>query len=137
MNLFGQVKFPTADEKKGLGTGEFDETIGLETSKSLTEMWNIYADLYYSFIGDPPDVDFDNVVSYDVGVGYKITPETEATLYYRESTALLDSRENPRDILLGLNHKMDEKTKIKGEVGFGVSDGSPDVSATAGLDYLF
>ena len=137
LNLLGQVKFPTADEKKGLGTGEFDETVGLESSKALNDLWNLYADFYYSVIGDPPGIDFDNMISFDAGVGYQFTPKTEATVFYRESTALLDNRENPRDILLGANHKMSEQTKIDGNVGFGLSDGSPDVSVTAGMSYLF
>src|SRR5262249_23301885 len=30
-----KIKFPTADENKGLGTGEFDETIGVSFSKTF------------------------------------------------------------------------------------------------------
>src|SRR5207253_10138294 len=29
------IKFPTADENRGLGTGEYDETIGVDLSKRL------------------------------------------------------------------------------------------------------
>lgn len=31
----GKIKFPTADEEAGLGTGEFDEGVGLEASKRI------------------------------------------------------------------------------------------------------
>ncbi len=30
-----KIKFPTADDSRGLGTGEFDETLGVDLSKAL------------------------------------------------------------------------------------------------------
>src|SRR3989441_7117590 len=32
-----KIKFPTADETRGLGTGEYDETIGVDLSKRRSE----------------------------------------------------------------------------------------------------
>jgi hypothetical protein len=32
-----KIKFPTADSDRGLGTGEFDETIGVDLSKRLID----------------------------------------------------------------------------------------------------
>jgi hypothetical protein len=37
-----KIKFPTADSDRGLGTGEFDETIGVDLSKRPIE--RLYGD---------------------------------------------------------------------------------------------
>ncbi len=134
---YAQIKFPTADDAKGLGTGEFDESLGLEANKPLNDLWTIYGDIGYTFIGDPPAVDLNNEFSYRVGVGYQVTKETQTTLSYQEKTALLDNHDNPRDIIVGLNHAMNQDITLYGDLGFGLSNGSPDISATLGTRYLF
>ena len=134
---FGQLKFPTADEEKGLGTGEFDTTLGLESSKNLNELWSTYIDLYYTFIGEPPGTDLDDQFTFDGGVGYNLTEKTMATLFYREQTALVDDEDNARDVILGLNHMIDDATKIYGKSSFGLTDGSPDWTLIGGIAYLF
>ena len=89
------------------------------------------------YIGDPPRVDLNNEFAYDVGAGYHFSKETEATLFYRESTALVDNNDNPRDIILGVNHDLGEDIAIHGNLGFGLSDGSPDTSVLLGMSYWF
>lgn len=44
------IKLPTADEKKGLGTGEFDLGIGMQVSKWFDE-WHGYAETTLVFQG--------------------------------------------------------------------------------------
>ena len=133
----GKIKFPTADDEEGLGTGEFDEGFGLEAGKTLNAFWSLYADIYYTFIGEPPGTDLDNEVAFNVGAGYNLTDETSASLFYQERTALVDGRDNPRDIFLALNHELNNTTDVFGGVSFGVSDGSPDFGVTAGTKYRF
>lgn len=132
-----QIKFPTADDDEGLGTGEFDETLGLEASKTLDDLWSVYGDLYYTFIGEPANKDLDNEFAYDVGAGYSMSEQTELTLFYGERTALVDGRDNPRDITLGLNHDLSQNTLLYGNAGFGLNNESPDVLLTVGMGYLF
>ena len=137
LSPIAQIKFPTADDKDRLGTGEFDETLGMEAKKMFNERWAGYGDIYYTFIGDPPRVDLNNEFAYDVGAGYHFSKETEATLFYRESTALVDNNDNPRDIILGVNHDLGEDIAVYGSLGFGLSDGSPDTSVLLGMSYWF
>ena len=137
LSTIGQIKFPTANDNDGLGTGEFDETIGLESSKNFDQLWSGYLNLYYTFIGEPPGRELDNEFTFSIGVGYQIRPSTQATLFYRESTALVDDQDNPRTVSLGLNHKLTNETMIYGSTGFGVSEGSPDVILSLGASYLF
>ena len=57
----------------GLGTGEFDEGVGVELTKSLTDRWLAYLDGGYNIIGDAPETNFNNQWWYDVGIGYDVT----------------------------------------------------------------
>src|SRR5256712_7866557 len=45
-----KIKFPTADSARGLGTGEFDETVGVDLSKTLFPRFVSYVTLAYTFI---------------------------------------------------------------------------------------
>ena len=137
INAVGQIKFPTADDTKGLGTGEFDETLGLETSKSLDDYWQFFADFYYTFIGDPAGMDLNNEFAFNLGAGYKVNPETTVSLAYQERTAIVDDRPNPRDLVLEVIHKMDEAISFNGNIDAGLSNGSPDFGITVGMGYLF
>ena len=137
VNTVGQIKFPAADDKKGLGTGEFDETLGVETGKNLNDFWGLFADFYYTFIGDPRGVDLNNEFAFDLGVGYKVTPPTVVSLAYEERTSLLDNKSNPRDLLFGVTHKINEALSLNGKINVGLSKGSPDFGITAGMGYNF
>lgn len=69
VDIYGAVaaKIPTASESKGLGTGEFDYSAYLSIAKYIGQMkWNVHAG--YTLIGDPPDIDYDNQLSYGIGL---------------------------------------------------------------------
>src|SRR6266511_3076965 len=62
-----KIKFPTADEDRGLGTGEFDETFGVDLAKRLVDGLFGYVGLAYTFIGSPPGSDLKNSFGWSVG----------------------------------------------------------------------
>lgn len=65
---FLEVKFPTADASRGLGTGEFDEKIGVYVTKKVGGQWTTHVDLSYTFVGSPPHTDLRNVFDWSVGL---------------------------------------------------------------------
>lgn len=137
LSLMGEIKFPTADEEDGLTTGEFDETIGIEMSKSLSERWQAIVDLYYTFIGDPENFEIDDEFNYNLGLSYGFTPYTALTVIYQERTALVDDEDNPRQIVTYVSHQIKESIGLIGGVLFGLTDGSPDVGITGGFNWRF
>lgn len=88
--LTARIKFPTADASRGLGTGEFDEKFGVQLSKNLTDRWVSFADVGYTFVGSPPGVALRNQWSYDIGLGYALTPNLLGSVYYE--LRILDRR---------------------------------------------
>lgn len=135
--ITGRVKFPTADEGRGLGTGEFDEGFGVELSKTLFTDWIAYLDGGYTFIGDPTGLDLNNQWYYDLGAGYYITNNLLASVFYEEFRALREGNSNPRDFLFSLNLKASSAWRLTTSVLVGVSDGAPDYEFTGGLSYRF
>ncbi|MHC4517801.1 MAG: transporter, partial [Planctomycetota bacterium] len=61
IDLVGSLKIPTADEDKGLGTGEADFTVMAEFARRLAdEAWVALGELGYTFVGEPSGSDADN-----------------------------------------------------------------------------
>ncbi|MDE2027836.1 MAG: transporter [Candidatus Omnitrophica bacterium] len=137
MSLIDQVKLPTADDKKGLGTGKFDDTIGTELSKSLGDYWQVFSNLYYTFVGSPNGEDLKNQFTYDVGAGYKVTSQIWAHLYYEESTAIISDTSNPRTLFIGGDYQLTPPVDIFSDLGIGLSEGSPDISISFGAGIKF
>lgn len=137
LDLNGYVKFPTADEGKGLGTGEFDAGPGISFGKRFLEDWRAFADIYYIFIGDPSGIDLKDQTSFDVGVSYDFTSELTGSFAYEQSTALVSGGQDPEAISLGLNYKFNETFRAFGGLAFGLSDASPDQRITIGVGIAF
>ena len=67
-----KIKFPTADSGRGLGTGEFDETVGVDLSKTLFPRFVSYVTLAYTVIGSPAGTSLDNSFGWSVGAAYLV-----------------------------------------------------------------
>lgn len=138
LTLTGRIKLPTADEEKGLGTGEFDETVGLEFAALLRPPWTLYLDTYYTFIGEPPGADFKNRFSFDMGLGRQLTESVSGSLYYEESTSIVEGTENLRDIMASIEVRLN-KFKASRDVRLfvgayvGLTQSSPDYGLSVGL----
>jgi hypothetical protein len=133
----GRIKFPTADENRGLGTGEFDEGFGVEVSKTLVGNWLGFLDFGYTFIGDPPGVDLRNQWYYDFGAGYNVTKNLLLSAYYEEYRALIPQLSNPRDLLFALNYKATSALRFNASLLIGLSDGAPAYGLTSGISWRF
>lgn len=137
INVVGKIKFPTASFSKGLGTREFDETVGGELGKWFFDHLNLFADVNYTFIGDPPNQPLNNQFMFDVGAGYLLTPKLFASALYEERTALLDGQPNSRLLLFGSTYSVNKTIRLNGSILTGLSDGAPDFGLTVGLDVRF
>ncbi|HKO30492.1 MAG TPA: transporter [Nitrospiraceae bacterium] len=132
-----KIKFPTADRDRGLGTGEFDEGLGLQVSKKLTEAWISFMDLGYTNLGNPPGVTLRNQWNYDLGVGYYFTKALLASVFYEEWTAVISGLQNPRDLLVAMNYTASSTWRFNSFIARGLSDGAPDWAFTVGLNARF
>lgn len=135
--VLARIKFPTADRDRGLGTGEFDEKLGVQLSKTLTEKWIAFADLGYTFIGSPPGVELQDQWNYDIGAGYYITPALLGSVYYEEWTAVVSGFENPRDLYFDATYTLTPAFRVNAGFLIGLSSGAPDYGLIGGLSVRF
>lgn len=133
---FGRVKFPTADEDKGLGTGELDYGFGVELDKKVG-LVGLFADVGYTVRGDPPGIDLRNQVSYGGGLSYDFTRAVTGSVALEGRTAAVSGQDDPLDVFLDLAYRLTRATTLTGGVSFGLTDGSPDFGVTIGTSYKF
>lgn len=70
LGVMAFAKIPTADDEKGLGTGETDFGVGLALTKQLVPA-TLHANVGYTVMGEPEGVeDWDNVINYGLGVNF-------------------------------------------------------------------
>lgn len=132
-----RLKIPTADAEKGLGTGEPDEGVGVELTKTLGDKWVSFADAGYTFIGKPPGVDLRNQWYYDAGLGYYVTKELLVSGYYEYYRSLLAGYQAPQDFLFAVNYTLSGGWALNGSTQIGLSDGAPAYALSVGIAYGF
>lgn len=137
LSLVGKIKVPTADKNKGLGTGKFDETIGVELARSIVPDWTGYLDVYYTFIGSPAGLDLKNTTAFDIGASYKWAEDMTLSLFYAESTPVVSGVEDLRDLLANVEYRFSKEASLFGGIDIGLSTSSPDIGITGGFSYRF
>lgn len=125
LDATGKIKFATADEDKGLGTGENDYSAQIDAYVPAGKVTPL-ATLGYRVLGDPPGVDLDNVVYASAGLTYAIDKRTNtgAIFDYREASS--ERAEARRELLVFLSGKPQPGWSLQGYAVRGFSDDSPD-----------
>jgi hypothetical protein len=134
IDLVGGIKFPTASEDKGLGTGRFDFTALSEFTWRLGDSpWSVLAELGYTFVGKIPGMDMKNRWLYNVGLAYDVDPKLTLSGYLDGRTAIFEGEEDPLSVLLMGQYKFRPDLRLDTLFEIGLSDGSPDFGVTLGL----
>ncbi|MDD2805146.1 MAG: transporter [Elusimicrobiales bacterium] len=136
-SLGGRIKLPTADEKKGLGTGEMDQGAGFEFGKALNERWTLLAEGYYTIIGDPAGADYNNQLALSLGFYKPLRRDLGLTVLYETSSALLDGGADPRTLSAALVKGGSGGLEYTVSLALGLSEGSPQYGLGAGFGRKF
>ena len=132
--LGGEVKFPTADEGRGLGTGEFDFIVeggGVWVRDNFTP----FAVLGYRFFGDSSAFDLNDVFFSSVGVGYQALQRLNVGLLfdYREATS--DNAGELMELVPFLNWKVTRHWSANMYASAGLAEGSADGGVGLQINY--
>ncbi len=134
IDLVGSIKFPTADDDEGLGTGEVDFTaLGEFTWRLGDSPWIALAELGYTFVGEPSGVDVRNRWLYSLGLAYELDPKVTLSGYLDGRTAIFEGNEDPLSILLIGEYKFRPDLRFDTMFEFGLTSGAPDFGITLGL----
>ena len=126
MDLTGKVKFGTADEDKGLGTGKNDYSVQADFYKFANQL-TLLGSFGYKFRGDPTGVELNDVFMASVGGIYKFTPKTRGGLFfdYRESAII--GNDSIQELTGFVSRRISENWRLQVYALTGFTDSSPDL----------
>ena len=128
MDLTGKVKIATADEDKGLGTGENDYTVQADFYK-FVDQFTWLGSVGYKFRGDPTGIDLDNVLMASLGGTYKFTPDVNAGLFFDYREAAISGSDSIQELSGFVSRRLSEDWRIQVYALTGFTNSSPDWGA--------
>ena len=125
VELSGRIKIGTADEEQGLGTGEEDYTIQLDLSKNVGRV-TPFAAVGYRFIGDPPEVKFNNKIFASAGLSLSLGRRFSMGLAYDWAQSAVPGSPDIQEIAPFGSIKLTEHLAFDPYAVIGLSNSSPD-----------
>ena len=119
------IKFGTADEAKGLGTGENDYSGRLDAYKYF-DRFALLGTAGYKVRGDPADTDLDDVFFGTIGVAYQTRAANLVGLYYDYRQSALVNYDDIEEITGIVSTRINENWDLQVYAFAGLTDSSPD-----------
>ncbi len=136
VDFTGRIKFGTASDTRGLGSGENDYAIQTNIDKNFGPMYASLG-LGYKFLGEPSGVNYKNVVYGSLGGGYNFSKDTEVGVSYDWATASVSGSPKPQELSIYGSHYINNNYKLSAVLYGGLSDANPDVGGGLTLKYYF
>lgn len=124
LDVGGRVKFGTADETKGLGTGETDFTAQMDVIKFMRGATAI-ASAGYVVRGDAQDFDLDDGVIAAIGGTFDATPRVRLGAFFEYQQAAYEFNDDRVELLGFLGWRM-RTWRAQVHASAGLSDSAPD-----------
>jgi hypothetical protein len=136
LDAIGKIKFATADETKGLGTGENDYALQADASQTIGA-FTALATLGYRFVGDPPGIELRDVWFGTLGAAYRIAAGMSVGAFYdaRQSTSPGTPYAREVTAYFAYTPRRGFRAQLYGSRG--LADGSADWGVGALLGYAF
>jgi hypothetical protein len=134
--LCPSVTLPTADDQKGLGSGETDYDLTWLASKSFGEKTGVHLNVGYSWLGDPPDEDKGDLIHYGVAADYQIVDSLQLIGELFGELELKDY-ESALQSNIGFRWEVIDDFLLVASAGSRISGDAPDFSAKVGFIWVF
>lgn len=134
--LTGKIKFATADEARGLGTGENDYAAEVGALKNLDRL-AAFGGAGYKVLGDPPGINDKNVFYGFAGAEYRFDELRSGGIVLDIAQATTTAGSDFRQLTAYLARVIDRNLTARGYAMLGLSDGAPDWGVGFGLIYYW
>ena len=134
--ITGSIKLGTADENKGLGTGENDFFFEGGVIKHIDE-YILSATLGYEISGDSPVFEYNDVFYGTAGLSKLLSKNSRigSSLYF--SQAITDTSDSPLELSIFYTQPVAKTRSIYLFLSKGFSDGSPDFSVGGRIQFYY
>jgi hypothetical protein len=137
VDLGAKVKFGTADETRGLGTGQNDYSLQADLYKPLDEKLSLFGSLGHRWYGDPPGVDLKNVFYWAIGGAYRVSATTSAGVAYDYRPAITTGGGEISELTAFVTRRLSREWKLQPYLVLGFGRASPDWGAGAQIGYSY
>lgn len=137
VDLGARLKFPTASEDRGLGTGGFDFGAGPSFLKRFGKYIGLL-DAELVLREKPSGSSIKRVrFDYSLGAGYPFTDQFSSYLFAEGSTKSAKGSDAPFELVLAGSYKHNSDYSINGYILKGLTNGSPDIGGSLGVTRYF
>ena len=137
VDLGAKVKFGTADENKGLGTGQNDYSVQADLFKPLGGKFSAFGSLGYRWYGDPPGVTLRDVWYFSIGGSYRATDTLSAGLAYDYRPSITPTGGEISELTLFFSQRVSREMRLQPYLVVGFGKASPDYGAGIQASYAF
>ncbi|MEZ4425077.1 MAG: hypothetical protein R3E98_16900 [Gemmatimonadota bacterium] len=133
VRLSASAKAPLTDVESGVGTGEWDFAAGASLVLGVGRLLT-FVDAQYWWLGDLPELELVDGVSYGVGASLSAFDGAGSVLLSLSGMSrTVESLEVPLSVALALGHRAGERAWLSAGVGAGLTESAPDLMAQVGL----
>ncbi|MBM4337927.1 MAG: transporter [Deltaproteobacteria bacterium] len=132
----GTLVTPTASKSKGLGSGRADFNLNTIFAWNLSQRWQLYTNLGYTFIGEHR---VKNEFNYSAAGQFVLTDQwTLVGEIFGVNNFNGHKRDDPISGLLGIQHCLiSDKLILDAGVEIGMNKAAPDFRLTVGVTFFF
>lgn len=125
MDVSGKIKFGTADQNKGLGTGQNDYRVGVDAYKGAGN-WTLFGGVGYTDFGSSAYIPLSNGADANVGAGYRVDASDNVGAFYYYRQRISNYGYQRKELTGYWNHHFDKHWELQAYALTGFSNGSPD-----------
>jgi len=127
LDLGAKVKLPTADETKGLGTGELDYAVQLDFFRPF-DATTLFGSIGYRVYGNPPGVTLRDVPYASIGFSYRMSSQQSVGVAYDYRPHIVNGGGEVSELTAFWSNRLSPEWKLQlyGVIGF--ADASPDAA---------
>jgi hypothetical protein len=135
LDLTGKIKFATASESKGLGSGKNDYALQFDANKNL-QKWAFYTSVGYKWLGDPDGGRFKNLWYGTLGSDYKVTDSGKLGVTLDAATSASNGPK-PLETSVYFTQRFSKAAKLNVYLSRGLSDANANWGAGVTYAYAF
>lgn len=125
LDLTGKVKFGTADDEKGLGTGEQDYSLQADVYRFF-EHSTLMGTVGYAKRGDPADYDLEDTMFASVGASFVVAGGTRLGAFYDFREASVPGSDDLQEVSAWAATGVGRNGRAQLYLLAGIGDSSPD-----------
>jgi hypothetical protein len=137
VGLSARIKFATGDETQGLGTGSNDLSAQIDAFQQLEGNNSLFGVLGYTWFGDSPIVQFQNVANIGVGFSHRTATGDSVGVAFDARQGASPAPAAQRELTGFWSHRVDRNWRTQLYALRGFANGSPDWGGGLSLGYAF